>query len=82
MDIHVYTRYIHWHPLDIPGISMDIHGYPRDIDQDSIYMGYGIYMEYSMYIHKIGVPDVINFVPNVWFRIVLVADLRGFKGGT
>ena len=27
-------------PLDIHGISMDIHGYPRDIDQDGIYMGY------------------------------------------
>jgi len=53
MYIHVYTWYIHdgytWismyipgisTPLDIPGISMDIHGYPRDIDQDGIYMGY------------------------------------------
>jgi hypothetical protein len=27
-------------PLDIDGISMNIHGYPRDIDQDGIYMGY------------------------------------------
>ncbi len=49
----VYTWYIHdeytWismyipgisTPLDIHGISMDIHGYPRDIDEDGIYMGY------------------------------------------
>ncbi len=27
-------------PLDIHGISMDIHCYPMDIDQDGIYMGY------------------------------------------
>jgi hypothetical protein len=28
------------HHVYIPRISMDIHGYPRDIDQDGIYMGY------------------------------------------
>ncbi len=52
-------------PLDIHGISMDIRVYPimMDIDQDGIYMGYHvvlvvpIYMEYSMYILEIGVPD-------------------------
>jgi hypothetical protein len=38
MDIHVYTTYIH--PVGYPWISMDIHGYPMNIDQDGIYMGY------------------------------------------
>jgi hypothetical protein len=53
MYIYVYTWYIQdgytWismyipgisTPLDIPCISMNIHGYPRDIDKDGIYMGY------------------------------------------
>ncbi len=45
-------------PLDIHGISMDIRVYPMDIDQDGIYnIIHGIYMEYSMYILEIGVPD-------------------------
>ena len=53
MDIHVYTRYIH--PV---GYTWYIHGYTW------ISQGYrsgrhihGIYLEYSMYIHEIGVPD-------------------------
>ncbi len=73
MYIHGYMWYIHdgytWismyipgisTPLDIHGISMDIHGYTW------ISQGYrsgrhihGIYLEYSMYIHEIGVPDVL-----------------------
>jgi hypothetical protein len=55
MYIHGYTWYFHdeytWismyipgisTPLDIHGISMDImiHGYPRDIDEDGIYIWY------------------------------------------
>ena len=41
-------------PLDIHGISMDIHGYPRDIDQD------GIYMEYTW-----NIPGIYNGYRNV-----------------
>jgi hypothetical protein len=41
MDIHGYPCIPGIStPLDIPGISMNIHGYPRDIDEDGIYMGY------------------------------------------
>jgi hypothetical protein len=60
-------------PLDIPGISMDIHGYPRDIDQDCIYMGY----TYSMYIHEIGVPDVILSTSEPESRFQVADDTVG-----
>jgi hypothetical protein len=38
IDIHGYPCI--YHGVDIHGISMDMHGYPRDIDQDGKYMGY------------------------------------------
>ena len=59
VDIPCIYMYIHGisGPLDIPCIYMNIHEYTTDIGQVPI-----SYV-YTMYIHKIGIPDVVLRLP-------------------